>query len=96
MDWRVLPLRPWSIGRLGHASIDGARMWEVTTRCLLALFDRHLKETPAPTFEALADEMDELVVAPPRVLFAPAPARDQAPAGAWARRRRPHPARRPQ
>ena len=71
MDWRLLPLRRWSIGRLGHATIDGARMWAATSRCLLALFDRHLKGEPSPTFEALAHEFDELLVASPTELFTP-------------------------
>ena len=71
MDWRLLPLRRWSIGRLGHATIDGTRMWAATSRSLLALFDRHLKGEPAPTFEALAGELEELVVASPAELFAP-------------------------
>jgi dienelactone hydrolase len=71
MDWRTLPLRRWSIGRMGGASIDGRRMWEATTRCLLALFDRHVRGAPAPSFDELAAQMPELTLGRPRTLLAP-------------------------
>jgi dienelactone hydrolase len=71
MDWRLLPLRRWSIGRMGDASIDGRAMWAATTRSLLALFDEHLRETSAPTLDQLAAEIPELEVGAPSVLLAP-------------------------
>ena len=70
MDWRLLPLRRWSIGRMGHATIDGRRMWEATTRCLLALFDEHVARTPTRSIADVADEMDEIVLGSPSTLLA--------------------------
>jgi Platelet-activating factor acetylhydrolase, isoform II len=71
MDWKLLPLRPWSIGRMGHATIDGRSMWEATTRCLLALFDEHVRGVPAISFEDLASQMIQIVVGSPRSLLEP-------------------------
>ena len=70
MDWRLLPLRRWSIGRMGHATIDGRRMWEATTRCLLALFDEHVARTPTRPIAEVAAEMHEIVVGSPSTLLA--------------------------
>jgi hypothetical protein len=71
MDWRLLPLRRWSIGRMGSASIDGRRMWEATTRCLLALFDEHVQRTPTESFGEIGAQIPELELGSPRDLFAP-------------------------
>jgi hypothetical protein len=72
MDWQYPPLPRWSIGRTGHATIDGRPMWEATTRCVLALFDRHVREVHAASYEGLAAKIPELTVAAPRALFKPA------------------------
>lgn len=71
MDWRLLELRPWSIGRMGHASIDGTRMWEATTQALLSLFDPFVRGAIGPSLDAIAERMPELVVTTPTDALAP-------------------------
>ncbi len=69
MDWRLLPLRPWSVGRMGNATIDGRRMWTATTQCLRALFDTHVRGVDAPSLVALGAQVPELSVGNPRSLL---------------------------
>jgi hypothetical protein len=73
MDWKLLPLLPWSIGRMGKASIDGRTMWEATTRSLRALFDPHVRGAPSPSFDTLAAELPAVELGAPELLFAPTP-----------------------
>ena len=74
MDWRLLPLRRWSVGRMGNATVDGRRMWAATSRSLLALFDAHVRGAPGPSFAEVAATLPELVVDSPAALFAPSAA----------------------
>ena len=73
MDWKLLPLRRWSIGRMGHATVDGHEMWEATTRCLLTLFDEHVRGAAGMSFDALAAGLPQLRIGSPRSLLAPTP-----------------------
>jgi dienelactone hydrolase len=74
MDWRLLELRPWSIGRMGAATIDGTRMWEATTRALLSLFEPFVRGALAPTIADVAADVPQLVVTTPAIALAPVPA----------------------
>jgi hypothetical protein len=71
MDWRVLPLHPWSIGRMGHATIAGVDMWAATTRVLRSLFDEHVRGVVAVPFGQLAAEMTQLELGTPTGFLAP-------------------------
>jgi hypothetical protein len=76
MDWRVLQLRRWSIGKMGNATIDGRRMWDATTRLLRSFFDAHVRGTAGPPFEEVVATLPEVTVDSPWILFEPAAAQD--------------------
>lgn len=69
IDWSLLPLRPWSLAKRSLGKIEGQRMGRVTSDYLLAFFDRHLNDAPAPLLDDPSPDHSEVVLGAPEVLF---------------------------
>ncbi|MDY7229696.1 alpha/beta hydrolase family protein [Hyalangium rubrum] len=68
-DCGLLPLRSGSFARQSLGSIEGHRMWRVLSDYLLAFFDRHLRDRPAPLLDGPDPSHPEALFEPPEVLF---------------------------
>jgi hypothetical protein len=64
MDWQLLPLWPWSVGRRRRGAVEGRRLHRLVSDTVLAFFAEHLDALGPPP----PDE-PELIDAPPARLF---------------------------
>jgi pimeloyl-ACP methyl ester carboxylesterase len=71
MDWRLLRLRKWSLGRMDDATIDGHQIWSALTRALRTLFDPTVRGVSSPTLADVEQAVAELEVTTPHDALAP-------------------------